>query len=127
MVAPMVGENSIGIRLAWPGRSFQAAIRRSASATIGRAIWSRALNVKMAGMLVMSGKYVALSPLNMRLAVADFALRAVRSQFNAAKADAHSHEIPATDKFQQLRIVRFASPCIREIRIDHNKKLVLVW
>ena len=29
MAAPIVGENSIGIRLAW--RSFQAAIRRSAS------------------------------------------------------------------------------------------------
>jgi hypothetical protein len=31
MAAPIVGENSIGIRLAW--RSFQAAIRRSASSS----------------------------------------------------------------------------------------------
>jgi hypothetical protein len=31
MAAPMVGENSIGIRLAW--RLFQAAIRRSASSS----------------------------------------------------------------------------------------------
>src|SRR6516164_9114909 len=30
-------------------------------------------------------------------------------------------------KFQQLGIVRFASPCIREIRIDKNEKLLLVW
>ena len=31
MAAPIVGENSIGMRLAW--RSFQAAIRRSASSS----------------------------------------------------------------------------------------------
>ena len=31
IAAPIVGENSIGIRLAW--RSFQAAIRRSASSS----------------------------------------------------------------------------------------------
>jgi hypothetical protein len=31
MAAPIVGENSIGIRLAW--RSFQAAIRRCASSS----------------------------------------------------------------------------------------------
>jgi hypothetical protein len=40
MAAPMVGETSIGIRLAW--RSFQAAIRRSASSKIRGSVARRA-------------------------------------------------------------------------------------
>jgi hypothetical protein len=47
MAAPMVGENSIGIRLAW--RSFQAAIKRSG---IGRAPVRRFLLRDLAALIL---------------------------------------------------------------------------